>query len=81
MRKPSAAMMLSVLLALSWIGFFASQPRAAQNPTGEVWSYVRVDGEAELAKKGRDGWEAYAVRVPQGGSATTYFLKRNRIEQ
>lgn len=80
MRKPSTATFLALLLALSWVGFFASQPHAAQNPTGEVWSYVEVTGEETLARRGRDGWEAYAVDVPQGGGATTYFLKRNRIE-
>ena len=79
MRKPSATMILSVLLALSWIGFFARSPRAAQNATGEVWSYRRVQTEDQLAERGRDGWEAYAVAKSDSGS-TTYFLKRNRIE-
>lgn len=79
MRKPSAAMILSILLALSWIGFFATSPRAAQNSSAIIWQYSRVDGEKELAERGRQGWEAYAVDKPQSGY-TTYFLKKNRVE-
>lgn len=79
MRKPSAAMILSILLALSWIGFFAGSPRAAQNSSTIIWQYSRVDGEKELAERGRQGWEAYAVHRPESGTAT-YFLKKNRVE-
>lgn len=76
MRKPSSAMILSVLLALSWLGFFASKPRAAQDQPHVQWSYQRVDGEKELSLKGKEGWEAYAVRMPESGGFVTYFLKK-----
>lgn len=79
MRKPSAAMILALLLALSWIGFFVSSPRAAQNASGVIWNYGRVVGEKELAERGKNGWEAYAVHTPESGM-TTYFLKKNRVE-
>jgi hypothetical protein len=77
MRKPSAAFILSVLLVLSWVGFFASQPRAAQEEQVVTWLYSRVQGEKELSERGKNGWEAYAVAKPESG-LTTYFIKLRR---
>jgi hypothetical protein len=79
MRKPSALVIVSVLLALSWIGFLSGAPRAAQQSSPVTkWEYWQVDSNVTAA--GRDGWEAYAVliKVPQG--EPTYFLKR-RLEK
>ena len=76
MRKPSSAMILSVLLVVSWLGFFASRPRAAQEQPHVQWSYQRVDGEQQLSSMGKEGWEAYAVTMPDRHGFVTYFLKK-----
>ena len=75
MRKPSSAMILSVLFVFSWLGFFASKPRAASNAPGLEWVYDHVKSESDLAARGKEGWEAYAVgRL--GGDIPTYYLKK-----
>ena len=77
MRKPSAAMILSLLLALSWIGFFATQPRAAQPPAFVKWQYDSfTDNQPGVGVNdyGKNGWEAYAITVNK--SSATYYLKR-----
>ena len=77
MRKPSSAMILSVLLALSWLGFFVSNPRAAEDTKTIGWKYDRVTSDSDLTTRGKEGWEAYAVtRV---GGPLTYYLKK-RVE-
>ena len=85
MRKPSAAMILSLMLALSWTSFFASRPRAAdeRKPSRVKWEYkvetVRTakDEEAQIAafqdqlkELGQQGWEFSQIQ----GSAVV--LKR-----
>jgi hypothetical protein len=75
MRTPSALTIVSVLLALSWIGFLSSAPRAAQqSPPAKKWEYWDVDTNVSAA--GRDGWEAYAVVIQTPHAEPKYFLKR-----
>jgi hypothetical protein len=77
MRKPSSTIILAVLLALSWLGFWASGPRAAQEveSRGRPWRYTKAESNEDLAKLGEDGWEAYAVtRTAQG--RPTFWLKK-----
>jgi hypothetical protein len=75
MRQRTSAVILSAILALSWIGFFASAPMAQeQNRVAEKWDYKTVKQE-ELLESGREGWEAYAV-IRGNDERPTYFLKR-----
>jgi hypothetical protein len=77
MRKPSAAIVLSVLLALSWIGIFVNSTSVAQEdrPAKSGWAYAHAR-EDELTKMGKDGWEAYAVTQRTGVSEQTFWLKK-----
>ena len=77
MRKPSTSMILSALLALSWIGFLASQPQAEERHyVNDKWDYKSTDKNSELFESGRNGWEAYAVIHRTGDTHPTYFLKK-----
>jgi hypothetical protein len=77
MRKPSTSMILSALLALSWIGFLASQPQAEERRyLNDKWDYKSTDKNSELFESGRNGWEAYAVIHSTGDTQPTYFLKK-----
>ena len=75
MRKPSATAILSVLLALSWIGFLASSPHAqeAEKPQVQKWEYMdREPLNNAIEKAGDQGWEGYAVcRNPVGSTRAT----------
>lgn len=78
MRKPSAAIVLSLLLAGSWVGFFATAPRAEERPPSpnDKWTHRQAD-EGALNNLGQDGWEAYAVLSNSvSGGSPTYFLKK-----
>lgn len=63
MRK-SLAVVLS-FVAIAAISLFASSPRAADDAKPEEriqkWEYSWGSSEQEMVKKGRDGWEAFAV--------------------
>ncbi len=76
MRKLSPAMILSGLLALSWIAFLVSAPRAAQPEAGQQqkWEYREA---VDVSNLGKEGWEAYAVAIKPRSAALTYFLKRS----
>lgn len=76
MRKLSSATILSVLLAVSWFGCFASKPRAVEPSAPIQWAYDRVKGEEYLEVKGREGWEAYAAFLSSDGY-TVYLLKKH----
>lgn len=76
MRKPPAAIVLAMLLAGSWVGFFATAPRAEERPPADKWSYRQSD-EGALTNLGQDGWEAYAVLSNSAsGGSPTYFLRK-----
>jgi hypothetical protein len=77
MRKPSSAMILSALLAISWIGFIASKPQAEERRNlTDKWEYKNTDKNSELFESGKNGWEAYAVIHQMGETQPTYFLKK-----
>lgn len=78
MRKPSAAIILSFLLALSWVGFLASKPQAAQDNPPERWSYESTTDFNQLQERGKSGWEAFAVSVDNGNNRTYYMKRRTR---
>jgi hypothetical protein len=66
MRKPSAVTMLSLLLALSWIGFLTNSPQADDaQPVVQKWEYrihhSRLSNAAAHDVAGNEGWEAYAA--------------------
>lgn len=82
MHKPSATAILSALLALSWIGFLASSPRAQENGQRlpKRWEYIKIQ-ESDLDVHGKQGWEAYAViPVVKNGNLlnATYCMKREK---
>lgn len=76
MRKLSPATILSALLALSWVGFIGSAPRAAQPEarSQQKWEYREVG--SDVNSWGREGWEAYAVMMKVPNSDVSYFVKR-----
>src|SRR4051812_44553238 len=77
MCKPSAAMILSALLALSWVGFIASAPHAAPPESGSRQKWEYKEGAAnDLENRGQDGWEAYAVVQLDSSHTARYFFKR-----
>jgi hypothetical protein len=78
MRKPSASIILSVLLAFSWIGFLTITPGTAQEAqSASKWRYMSADQEAELTKLGEEGWEAYAVTRADPVGRPTFYLKKS----
>ena len=76
MRKPSAAAILSVLLACSWIGFLANSPRAqeAAEPEVQRWEYQEVHDFGSAQHLGTKGWEAFSVVKDE--RRREFFLKR-----
>jgi hypothetical protein len=75
MRQQTSVIILSAILALSWIGFFASAPHAQEGPRlNDKWDYKTVKQE-ELVESGAGGWEAYAV-IRGKDERPTFFLKR-----
>lgn len=92
MRKPSAASVLAVLLALSWIGFFASSPLAqeAAKPAVQKWEYWMVtvpvgnlrpnqnidDYTKSLTGEGAKGWELHTSASVGNGSVLHTFRRR-----
>jgi hypothetical protein len=76
MRKLSPAMILSVLLALSWMGFLVGAPRAAQPEAGSQQKWEYTEAGSDLASLGREGWEAYAALVKPRNGTIVHFLKR-----
>ena len=77
MPKPSTAMILSALLALSWIGFIVINPSVGQQEQhAPKWSYATANDDVELARHGNAGWEAYAVTRPDPVGTPTYYLKK-----
>jgi hypothetical protein len=77
MRKLSSATILSALLAISWVGFLASQPRAEErHHLNDKWDYKSTNKDSELFESGRNGWEAYAVIHREGDTQLTYCLKK-----
>ena len=79
MRKPPATVILSVILALSWIVLLASGPRAAEDapPRVQQWEYKvtllkNENGEEEeevaaverrLNELGQQGWELSELQL------------------
>jgi hypothetical protein len=78
MQRPSTAIVLAIVLALSWISFFASAPRAQERrpPARPQWAYMFADSHGDVTELGKDGWEAYAVS--QTERSTRIYLKRAR---
>jgi hypothetical protein len=77
MCKPSSTFIVSILLALSWIGFIVIRPSAGQQEQQPAkWSYATANDDVELARHGNAGWEAYAVTRPDPVGAATYYLKK-----
>ena len=76
MRKPSAAAILSVLLAISWIAFLSGSPRAqeATEPEIQKWEYQEVHDFGSAQHLGTKGWEAFAVLKDE--RRREFFLKR-----
>ena len=76
MRNLSPTILLSTLRALSWMGFIASAPHAAQPEPGPQQKWEHREAGSDVNSWGREGWKAYAVmlKVPNGDVA--YFVKR-----
>jgi hypothetical protein len=86
MRKISAPVVLSVLLALAWLGYQANKPVSAQQaqpiavearPTVR-WEYMRSNNHGELNGLGREGWEAYTATRTADGTEYFYLKKPRR---
>jgi hypothetical protein len=77
MRKPSTTILLSVLLAFSWVGFLVINSGVAQQGgvSNPQWRYRATTQQDLLESLGEDGWEAYAVTDSET-SAVRYFLKK-----
>jgi hypothetical protein len=77
MCKPSSTFIVSVLLALSWIGFIVIKPSVGQQEQPPAkWSYATANDDVDLARHGNAGWEAYAVTRPDPVGSPTYYLKK-----
>jgi hypothetical protein len=75
MRKPSSKIILSALLALSWIGFLATAPRAQDSARQPRWEYDSCEIH-ELEEKGGNGWEPHAVTVSNRSNVSRFWLKK-----
>jgi len=86
MRKPSPALILAVLLALSWIGFLTQGPHAQEAEAKlkpQAWEYKAiksqtVGGENDiLTREGEAGWELVQVaHHRQQHDIVYYYLRR-----
>ena len=80
MRKLSPAKILSALLALSWIGFLVSSPRAAQPESGPQQKWEYREAGPDVNGRGAEGWKVYAVLIKPGHTEVTYFMERQLLK-
>ena len=76
MRKPSSTMILSALLAFSWVWFLVINSGVAQQGgiSQPEWEYRNTT--QQLDSLGKHGWEAYAVTDLPGGGGPRFYLKK-----
>ena len=85
MHKPSAPVVLAVLLALSCISLLTTSPLAQESKSAAVqkWEYRAAfydDFEAEkLNEMGADGWELVAIRPAPGTNGSTQAVLKRPI--
>jgi hypothetical protein len=78
MHKPSAPIVLFVLLVLSWVGYLSDIPSVAQDTAAStpMWRYRSKHDQDDLRRLGEEGWEAYAVTHSPPTAGARYFLKK-----
>jgi hypothetical protein len=84
MRKPSAASILAVLLALSWIGFLTKDPHAQEAVlhVPQSWEYKAVKSQAVggddfiLTGEAKVGWELVHVEHHRKQTEIVYYYLR-----